>query len=30
VLAVILTATVNWLWVRGRATMAPEDAHEHR
>jgi basic amino acid/polyamine antiporter, APA family len=30
VLAVILTATVNWLLVRGRGTMALEDAHEHR
>ena len=30
VLAVILTATVNWLVVRGRGTMALEDAHEHR
>lgn len=30
VLAVILTATVNWLLVRGRGTMAPEDAHEYR
>ncbi|HVH82958.1 MAG TPA: amino acid permease, partial [Steroidobacteraceae bacterium] len=30
VAAVILTATVNWLLVRGRGTMAPEDAHEYR
>jgi amino acid transporter len=29
-LAVILTATVNWLLVRRRGTMALEDAHEHR
>ena len=29
-LAVILTATVNWLLVRDRGTMALEDAHEHR
>jgi amino acid transporter len=29
-LAVILTATVNWLLVRGRGTIALEDAHEHR
>lgn len=29
-LAVILTATVNWLLVRGKGTMALEDAHEHR
>jgi len=30
VLAVIVTASVNWLLVRGRGTMALEDAHEHR
>jgi basic amino acid/polyamine antiporter, APA family len=29
-LAVILTATVNWLLARGRGTMAPEDVHEQR
>ena len=28
--AVILAATVNWLLVRGRGTMALEDTHEHR
>ena len=30
VLAVIVTATVNWLLVRGRGTVALEDVHEHR
>lgn len=29
-LAVILTATVNWLLVRGRGKILLEDAHEHR
>ena len=29
-LAVILTATVNWLLARGRGTMASEDVHEQR
>jgi amino acid transporter len=29
-LAVILTATVNWLLARGRGTMESEGAHEHR
>ena len=29
-LAVILTATVNWLLARGRGTMTPEDVHEQR
>lgn len=29
-LAVILTATVNWLLARGRGTMTPEDVHERR
>ena len=28
--AVILTASVNWLLTRGRSTMVLEDAHEHR
>ncbi|HLY53276.1 MAG TPA: hypothetical protein VKQ31_09735, partial [Steroidobacteraceae bacterium] len=29
-LAVILTALVNWLLVRGRSTMAQGETHEHR
>jgi amino acid transporter len=29
-LAVILVATVNWLLVRGRGTMAPGEVHEQR
>ena len=30
VAAVITAATLNWLLVRGRGTMGPEDAHEQR
>ena len=30
VLAVILTATVNWLLARGRGTMTPGGDHEYR